>query len=259
MLFRSRPGGDTQPFWCLDDVQNEVTSSRHRDHLAQYQVRANLVAPIRRDKQLMGLLAVHQCSGPRTWQVHEMSSIVQLANQIGYALDQAQILQQQQQLFQSTESLKNDLQKQIMVLLKQISASAQGDLTVRASATTGDIGTIVDFFNGIIKNLQQLVIQVQSSTREVNTLLKDDEGAIRSLSQDAEQQFSAIVAFRSRLEEMTTSMNYVAKQAYLTGKVTLQANETVLANEATMDLAVTKISMLRLTIEDTSQKVPNHQ
>jgi methyl-accepting chemotaxis protein PixJ len=42
----------------------------------------------------MGLLAVHQCSGPRTWQVHEMNSIVQLANQIGYALDQAQILQQ---------------------------------------------------------------------------------------------------------------------------------------------------------------------
>ena len=250
-----RAGGDTQPFWCLDDVQNEVTSSRHRDHLAQYQVRANLVAPIRRDNQLMGLLAVHQCSGPRTWQVHEMNSIVQLANQIGYALDQAQILKQQQQLFQSTESLKNDLQKQIMVLLKQISASAQGDLTVRASATTGDIGTIVDFFNGIIKNLQQLVIQVQNSTREVNTLLKDDEGAVRSLSQDAEQQFSAIVAFRSRLEEMTTSMTYVAKQAHLTGQVTLQANETVLANEATMDLAVTKISMLRSTIEDTAQKV----
>ena len=246
---------DTQPFWCLDDVQDGVTSLRHRDHLAHYQVRANLVAPIRRDNQLMGLLAVHQCSGPRTWQVHEMNSIVQLANQIGYALDQAKILQQQQQMFQSTESLKNDLQTQIMVLLQQISASAQGDLTVRASATTGDLGTIVDFFNGIIKNLQQLVVQVQDSTRQVNTLLKDDEGAVRSLSHDAEQQFTAIVAFRSRLEEMTTSMTHVAQQAQLAGHVTLQANETVIANEASMDLAVTKISMLRSTIEDTAQKV----
>jgi len=66
---------ETQPFWCLNDIQDGVTSNRHRDHLAHYQVRANLVAPIRRDNQLMGLLAVHQCSGPRTWQVHEMNSI----------------------------------------------------------------------------------------------------------------------------------------------------------------------------------------
>ncbi len=250
-----KPDADTQPFWCLDDVQDGVTSDRHRDHLAQYQVQANLVAPIRRDNQLMGLLAVHQCSGPRTWQVHEMNSIVQLANQIGYALDQAQILQQQQQMFESTESLKNDLQSQIMVLLQQISASAQGDLTVRASATTGDLGTIADFFNGIIKNLQQLVVQVQDSTRQVNTLLKDDEESVRSLSQDAEQQFTAIAAFRNRLIEMTTSMTYVAQQAHLAGQVTSQANETVFANETSMDLAVTKISMLRSTIEDTAQKV----
>ena len=250
-----KPDADTQPFWCLDDVQDGVTSTRHRDHLAQYQVRANLVAPIRRDNQLMGLLAVHQCSGPRTWQVHEMNSIVQLANQIGYALDQAQILQQQQHMFQSTESLKNDLQSQIMVLLQQIAASAQGDLTVRASATTGDLGTVVDFFNGIIKNLQQLVVQVQDSTRQVNILLKDDEASVRSLSQDAEQQFTAIAAFRIRLAEMTTSMTYVAQQAQLAGQVTSQANETVFANETSMDLAVTKISMLRSTIEDTTQKV----
>lgn len=246
---------ETQPFWCLDDVQDGVTSNRHRDHLAHYQVRANLVAPIRRDNQLMGLLAVHQCSGPRTWQFHEMNSIVQLANQIGYALDQAQILQQQQQIFQSTESIKNDLQTQIMVLLRQISASAQGDLTVRASATTGDLGTVVDFFNGIIKNLQQLVVQVQDSTRQVNTLLKDDEESVRSLSQDAEQQFTAIAAFRTRLAEMTTSIASVAQQAQLAGKVISQVNETVLANEVSMDMAVTKISMLRSTIEDTAQKV----
>ena len=175
-------------------------------------------------------------------------SIVQLANQIGYALDQAQILQQQQQIFQSTESIKNDLQTQIMVLLQQISASAQGDLTVRASATTGDLGTVVDFFNGIIKNLQQLVVQVQDSARQVNTLLKDDEESARSLSQDSEQQFTAIAAFRTRLAEMTTSIASVAQQAQLAGQVTSQVNETVLANEVSMDMAVAKISMLRSTI-----------
>jgi methyl-accepting chemotaxis protein len=118
-----------------------------------------------------------------------------------------------------------------MVLLQQISASAQGDLTVRASATTGDLGTVVDFFNGIIKNLQQLVVQVQDSTRQVNTLLKGDEESVRSLSQDAEQQFTAIAAFRTRLAEMTTSIASVAQQAQLAGQVTSQVNETVLANE----------------------------
>ncbi len=249
------PDAETQAFWCVNDVEEDVTSDRHREHLAQYQIKANLVAPIRRDKQLMGLLAVHQCRGTRSWQIHEMNTIVQLANQIGYALDQAQILQRQQQLSQGSELLKNDLQQQIQQLIQQVQASADGDLTVRASATSGDLGTIATAFNAIIENLQKLVIKVQDSTREVNTLLKTDEGAVRSLSLDTHQQSTAVADFKTRLVDMTASIEQVATSAQQASTATQQSNETLQANEGSMDLAVQKISLLRSTIEDTALKV----
>ncbi len=246
---------ETQTFWCVNDVQEDVKSERHRDHLTQYQVKANLVAPIRRDKQLIGLLAVHQCRDSRTWQIHEINTIVQLANQIGYALDQAQIVQQQQQVSHSNESLKNNLQQQIMVLIQQVESASSGNLTVRASGMSGDMGTIANSFNSIIENLQKLVVKVQDSTRQVNTLLQDEEGAVQTLSQDAEQQSKAVSDFRSRLLEMTTSIEQVAASAQQATTVTQQASETVLANEASMDVAVKKISLLRSTVEDTALKV----
>jgi twitching motility protein PilJ len=249
------PDAETQPFWCVNDVQEDVKSDRHREHLARYEVKANLVAPIRRDKQLIGLLAVHQCRSPRVWQIHEMNLIVQLANQIGYALDQAQMLQQQQQVSHSSESLKNNLQMQIVNLIHQVESAASGDLTVRASEMSGDMGTIANSFNGIIENLQKLVIKVQDSTRQVNTLLQDDEGAVRVLSQDAEQQSTAVADFRSRLVDMTRSIDQVAESAQQATTVTQQANETAQANEVSMDLAVKKISLLRSTVEDTALKV----
>ncbi len=249
------PDAETQTFWCVNDVQEDVTSDRHREHLAKYQIKANLVAPIRRDKELIGLLAVHQCRAPRSWQIHEMNTIVQLANQIGYALDQAQILQRQQQLSQGSESLKNDLQQQIQQLIQQVQASANGDLTVRASATSGDLGTIATAFNSIIENLQKLVIKVQDSTRQVNTLLKTDEGAVRSLSLDTHQQSTAVDEFKTRLVDMTTSIEQVAVAAQQASTATQQSNETLQANEGSMDLAVKKISVLRSTIEDTALKV----
>jgi twitching motility protein PilJ len=248
------PDAETQTFWCVNDVEEDVKSDRHREHLAHYQVKANLVAPIRRDKQLIGLLAVHQCRAPRNWQIHEMNTIVQLANQIGYALDQAQILQRQQQLSQGSESLKNDLQQQIQQLLQQVQASANGDLTVRASAT-GDLGTIATAFNAIIENLQKLVVKVQDSTRQVNTLLKTDEGAVRSLSLDTHQQSIAVADFKTRLVDMTASIDQVAASAQQASTATQQSNETFQANEGSMDLAVQKISLLRSTIEDTALKV----
>jgi methyl-accepting chemotaxis protein len=99
------------------------------------------------------------------------------------------------------------------------------------------------------------VIKVQDSTRQVNTLLKTDEGAVRSLSQDTNQQSTAVADFKTRLVDMTASIEQVAASAQQASTATQQSNETLQANEGSMDLAVKKISILRSTIEDTALKV----
>ncbi|MEH1939064.1 MAG: GAF domain-containing protein [Nostoc sp.] len=65
----------------------------HINLLESFAVKANLVAPILKDKQLFGLLIAHQCSRPRDWQQPEIDLFAQIAMQVGFALDHARLLQ----------------------------------------------------------------------------------------------------------------------------------------------------------------------
>ncbi len=63
--------------------------------LRQFEVKAKLVVPILAKTELWGLLIAHQCSGPRQWTTFETELLQQIANQIGIALTQAQLLEQE--------------------------------------------------------------------------------------------------------------------------------------------------------------------
>ena len=61
--------------------------------LQQFEVKANLVAPILQQETLWGLLIAHQCHAPRQWDGFEIELSKQLADQIGIALSQAELLE----------------------------------------------------------------------------------------------------------------------------------------------------------------------
>ena len=65
--------------------------------LEQFQIRAYIIVSIFCGSQLWGLLASYQNSNPRAWSEAEISTVVQIGNQLGIALQQAQLLQQTQQ------------------------------------------------------------------------------------------------------------------------------------------------------------------
>ncbi len=65
----------------------------HINLLESFAVKANLVAPIIKYKQLFGLLIAHHCSRPRNWQQSEIDLFSQIAIQVGFALDHARLLQ----------------------------------------------------------------------------------------------------------------------------------------------------------------------
>ncbi|HIK15567.1 MAG TPA: response regulator [Leptolyngbyaceae cyanobacterium M33_DOE_097] len=80
----------------LEDVEHDqAISACLVEFLKQFWVKAKLVVPILTKHELWGLLIVHQCSGPRRWTEFETDLLQQLANQIGIALTQAQLLEQE--------------------------------------------------------------------------------------------------------------------------------------------------------------------
>lgn len=78
------------------DIQTADIGACHRELLANFQVRANLVVPILQGDELWGLLIAHHCAAPRPWQAIEITLLQQLAAQVGVALQQATLFEQVQ-------------------------------------------------------------------------------------------------------------------------------------------------------------------
>jgi GAF domain-containing protein/DNA-binding response OmpR family regulator len=97
-------------YWSCADIEQEELQDCYRQVLSQFQVRSNLVVPMLQGNTLWGLLCIHQCSEPRHWQEKEIEFIFQIAEQLGVALQQAELFSQAQQQSQELQILLAELQ-----------------------------------------------------------------------------------------------------------------------------------------------------
>ena len=230
--------------------------------LEQFGVQASLIAPILTEKKLIGLLIAHQCEHPRIWEQHEIDLYTQVALQIGFALDQASLLSEVEQARQVAEKLseerreqKEGLQMQLLELLTEVEGASQGDLTVRADVTAGEIGTVADFFNSIVESLRSIVTKVKDSASQVSVAIGSNEGDIRALASEALQQAQEINRTLESVDKMTLSIQAVADSAHQAASVARTASQTAEAGGVAMDLTVQNILRLRETVGETAKKV----
>lgn len=246
----------------MHDVDSEEIADCHRDILEGFEIRASIVAPVLRQGQLLGLVCAHQCSGPRVWKDEEVSLFSQLAIQLNFALEQAELFEQKEQARLKAELISQEqqqkaeiLQAQLIELLSEIEGAARGDLTARAEVTAGEIGTVADFFNSLVENLRQLVTQVKASALQVSASVSENEQAIQQLASEALQQSEETTHALDSVEQMTRSIQTVAENAYQAAEVARVASTTVEAGGVAMDLTVQNILNLRTTIGETTKKV----
>lgn len=100
---------------AITDIDAAPINPCHRNLLAQFQVKANLVVPILlnqdfshnseeeltdhcpgENNQLWGLLIAHHCQGPRQWQNWETEFLKELATQVAIAIQQSTLFEQLQ-------------------------------------------------------------------------------------------------------------------------------------------------------------------
>ena len=248
--------------WFVEDVQNAGLTECHCEILERLEVKANIVAPILRNQELIGLICAHQCASTRRWTPEEIDFFTQLATQIGFALDQASLLERANESRQQAEDLseerrqqKEDLQFQLLNLLGEVEGAVHGDLTVRADVTAGDIGTVADFFNSIVESLRQIVTQVKQAATQVNDALGSDEQSVRTLAEQATQQAEETSRTLNSVEAMVRSIQAVSDSARQAADVTQTASKTAAEGGMAMDLTVHNILSLRETIGETAKKV----
>jgi GAF domain-containing protein/HAMP domain-containing protein len=247
---------------ALSNIHEAGLDKCYLSQLAPFEVKANIVAPIVIQENLLGLLVVHQCSGPRNWQPTETDFMRQVAIQLGFALEQVTLFEQREQARLKAETLSEEqrqqnraLQEQLVQLLGDVEGAASGDLTVHAEVTAGEIGTVADFFNSIIESLRHIVTQVKDSAVQVNSSVGDNEEAIRRLAEEALKQAEETTHALDSVEQMTLSMQTVADSARRAAEVARAASRTAETGGSAMDLTVQNILNLRETVGETAKKV----
>jgi len=138
---------------ALDDTEERQLSEHSLHFCAQFHGRAYLVVPLLKNKQIWGLLCIHQADLPRVWRSGEMEFILKIALHLGVALQQAELLQE-------TQRRSEELQK----ALAQV--EAQKDNLARIAEEE--------------RALARVINQIRQ-TLDLNTIFKTTTAAVRHL------------------------------------------------------------------------------
>ncbi|MEM8718038.1 MAG: PhnD/SsuA/transferrin family substrate-binding protein [Cyanobacteria bacterium P01_G01_bin.39] len=167
-------------------------------------------------------------------------------NELNKSLEQSAAEQKQQ---------REDLENAVVGLMEALEPASEGDLTVRAQLTDGDVGIIADLFNAIIENLKEIALQVKDSAGQVSSSLVQNESSVREIAQQAIAEAEQIQSTLASVEEMSSSIQEVAENAEQTAAISNDAFTSAQEGNDVMDQTVDSIQGLRTTIGDTSKKI----
>ncbi|MEA5593007.1 methyl-accepting chemotaxis protein [Rivularia sp. UHCC 0363] len=213
-------------------------------------IKSILLVPVFKNDKLFGYLIACQCSQTHIWQESEIQLFEESAVILGEAL------QRVDRHFATEQLSEGQIQQQLLQLIESIEAASSGDLTVRAEVTSGEIGTLADFFNSIIENLHEIVTEVNSTISLQHDLaIANDQNAITKLRIDTNKQALEINRTLDAVGDMRSSIKAVAKGARKAASVASKAFHAANAGGDAIDLTAEHIHYLRETVGDTAKKV----
>jgi methyl-accepting chemotaxis protein len=156
---------------------------------------------------------------------------------------------------QEQRQAKESLQKRALELLIEVDPISRGDLTIRATVTEDEIGTIADSYNSLIRNLRKLVQQVQTASISVSQTLTNNEQTINSVASGANQQVQAITKILEQIHNLTESIAEIGSFAVQAEEQVGYTNQALRDGDAAMNSTVEGFNAIRETVVETSEKV----
>lgn len=152
--------------YTIDDLEKAEIPPCLVEFMRNFDVKAKLAVPILIKAKFWGLLIAHQCTNPRHWSNFEIELLGQLADQIGIALAQAELLEQETR--QRQELARSNLE------LQQFASIASHDLQepLRKIQTFGN--RLKDKYASVLTEQgSDYLERMQNAAERMQTLIND--------------------------------------------------------------------------------------
>ena len=154
-----------------------------------------------------------------------------------------------------TQEERDGLASSIQTLLYEVSGVAKGDLTTEAVVTEDITGPIAASFNVMIRQLRQIIGQVQEATLQVSTSANQIQATTVSLSEGSEIQASQIVDTSTAAEQMSISIRQVSENADLSAEVAKQALQNSRQGAQAVQDTIEGMNRIREQVQETAKRI----
>ena len=166
----------------------------------------------------------------------------------------AQEEQQNKQLVEQTDQNART-QQAITLLLSEISALGDGDLTVMAPVTEDVTGAISDAINYAVEQLRNLVITINDSAVELDEKTRDTQCSVRQMVNAAEMQIEQIGSAADSVEEMADSVEVVSKSSNEAAEVAQRSVLIATEGSNIVRETINGMDQIRDQIQETSKRI----
>ncbi|MGN4471948.1 methyl-accepting chemotaxis protein [Bacillus cereus group sp. MYBK40-2] len=166
--------------------------------------------------------------------------------------------------------IKLTIRKPLALLQNDMEKVAAGDLTTRTPyKANNELGHIVQSFNSMLDNLQQLIANVKMTTQEVISttegVLQDTNRAsiisnevvqtVLEVKTKIEGQVASIQESSSSMEEITTGVQTVAESSAVVAEVAVTTTEQINIGSEVINHSILQMNSVHDVVEETSKVI----
>ena len=153
------------------------------------------------------------------------------------------------------EAESTSQQESILKLLDEISALADGDLTIKAEVTDQVTGSIADSINFAVEEMRSLVRQINMASIQVADGAYEAVQNARFLSDSNTQQSEEISRAAEKMEDVAASMREMSKFAINSASVASESASVAKEGTEAVRGAIKGLDDMRDQIQETSKRI----
>lgn len=146
-------------------------------------------------------------------------------------------------------------QAAILRLLDEMSALAEGDLTVKATVTDDVTGAIADSVNYTVEQLREVVAGINSTARSVFESAEETKQRTTNLAESSGRQAEQIRGVTKTINVMAESFDDMAKRSRQSNEVARRSVENANKGAAMVQQTIAGMDKIRDQIQDTSKRI----